>query len=398
MIAEPRNSHNINLDFLRGTAALFVLFEHLSKFHLIASNQIQSKSFIASLFYLFRNSGGDAVLVFFVLSGFLVGGSVVETVSKNEWSWIHYAINRLSRLWTVLIPALFFTFFWDSLGKFFNGSGYTGAFFKDLGSGPTPLSLGNLKASSFFENIIFLQTISCPPYGSNGPLWSLANEFWYYLLFPLLILVIQVNEKTKNKILYSIIFLLLIFILPKRMLLLGSVWLFGFVAYWCSKSKIAGRVVTSFTFFIFSAILFILVFFLTSDLFNYPFYLEKILKYGSLPSDGLIGLTFAGTIPFLATHDLEFKIYKNISKWLSNISYSLYLFHFPYLAFFYFCFVLPPALQPSVLNLFYFCLMYLGAIVYSALMWYLFERHTNKIKKYAEKILLRRPQVASGRN
>jgi len=40
-------------------------------------------------------------------------------------------------------------------------------------------------------NVFFLQTITVPVYGSNSPLWSLANEFWYYLLFPLLLLAPQ---------------------------------------------------------------------------------------------------------------------------------------------------------------------------------------------------------------
>lgn len=33
---------------------------------------------------------------------------------------------------------------------------------------------------------MFLQTRFTPVFGSNGPLWSLFNEFWYYVLFPAL--------------------------------------------------------------------------------------------------------------------------------------------------------------------------------------------------------------------
>ena len=36
-----------------------------------------------------------------------------------------------------------------------------------------------------FSNIFFLQGIYTPTFGTDGALWSLANEFWYYLLFPL---------------------------------------------------------------------------------------------------------------------------------------------------------------------------------------------------------------------
>jgi peptidoglycan/LPS O-acetylase OafA/YrhL len=33
-------------------------------------------------------------------------------------------------------------------------------------------------------NAVLLQTAACPQFGGNGPLWSLFNEAWYYLLFP----------------------------------------------------------------------------------------------------------------------------------------------------------------------------------------------------------------------
>ena len=41
-----------------------------------------------------------------------------------------------------------------------------------------------LTAPVFLGNAAFLQRILVPELGTNGPLWSLANEFWYYLLFP----------------------------------------------------------------------------------------------------------------------------------------------------------------------------------------------------------------------
>jgi peptidoglycan/LPS O-acetylase OafA/YrhL len=45
-----------------------------------------------------------------------------------------------------------------------------------------------LGADVLLGNLFFLQTILTPTLGSNTPLWSLANEAWYYLLAPLLIL------------------------------------------------------------------------------------------------------------------------------------------------------------------------------------------------------------------
>jgi peptidoglycan/LPS O-acetylase OafA/YrhL len=49
----------------------------------------------------------------------------------------------------------------------------------------------NLTLSVFLGNLAFLQTILVPPWGSNGPLWSLACEFWYYIWFPALALLLR---------------------------------------------------------------------------------------------------------------------------------------------------------------------------------------------------------------
>ncbi len=39
-------------------------------------------------------------------------------------------------------------------------------------------------------NAAFLQTAACPQFAANGALWSLFNEFWYYMLFPPLALAL----------------------------------------------------------------------------------------------------------------------------------------------------------------------------------------------------------------
>lgn len=50
-------------------------------------------------------SGHEAVMVFFVLSGFFIGTSVLESFRERRWSWRAYLINRLTRLQLVLVPA-----------------------------------------------------------------------------------------------------------------------------------------------------------------------------------------------------------------------------------------------------------------------------------------------------
>src|SRR5208282_1820336 len=39
-----------------------------------------------------------------------------------------------------------------------------------------------ISIGEFFGNLLGLQGLSCGPFGGNTPLWSLAYEFWFYLL------------------------------------------------------------------------------------------------------------------------------------------------------------------------------------------------------------------------
>lgn len=42
----------------------------------------------------------------------------------------------------------------------------------------------DLAPAVLLGNLLFLQTKITQEFGSNGPLWSLFSEFWYYVLVP----------------------------------------------------------------------------------------------------------------------------------------------------------------------------------------------------------------------
>jgi peptidoglycan/LPS O-acetylase OafA/YrhL len=143
---------------------------------------LSHKSWPLDALYFFAGFGHQAVIVFFVLSGFLISSTVIRSHVLGKWSWRDYAINRATRLYVVLVPGLLFGFFWDRLGSWlFAVKGIYAHSLTDLGAA---VPLKNLTLGTFLGNLLFLQTILCETFGSNGPLWSLANEFWYYVLFP----------------------------------------------------------------------------------------------------------------------------------------------------------------------------------------------------------------------
>jgi peptidoglycan/LPS O-acetylase OafA/YrhL len=127
--------------------------------------------------------GHPLVLGFFVLSGYLVGGAVLASLRKGKDFLREYLIHRFARIYIVTIPTLILTFLVDSLGRSLpNPIFYEISAFK-----------GHFALPVFLANVVNVQEILAPTFGTNGPLWSLACEFWYYICFPLLLLPLARN-------------------------------------------------------------------------------------------------------------------------------------------------------------------------------------------------------------
>ncbi|WP_227471254.1 acyltransferase family protein [Paraburkholderia caledonica] len=181
-MAPPEKQHCDTLDLIRALAAGAVCLSHLRNLMFVDYKSSVGLGLAGKAFYFVSNYGHTAVIVFFLLSGYFVGGSVLRQVGTGTWSWQRYLTERLSRLWVVLVPALLLTLFWDRLGIHLAGGpfylGTEGTFDQQINVA------SHLGPATLACNLVFLQTLACGTYGSNGPLWSLANEFWYYLWFP----------------------------------------------------------------------------------------------------------------------------------------------------------------------------------------------------------------------
>ena len=126
-------------------------------------------------------------MVFFVLSGyFYIGTSVLESVGKQEWSWRTYLVTRITRLQLVLLPALVLGALWDRIGMKIPQA--AALYYQGLYKFYSPSVALRSTFPVFLGNFFYLQSIVSPIFGSNGPLWSLSYEFWYYIVFPALIL------------------------------------------------------------------------------------------------------------------------------------------------------------------------------------------------------------------
>ncbi|MES3022061.1 MAG: acyltransferase [Pseudomonadota bacterium] len=166
--------HSLLISLLRGLAALQVAAAHLRAEIFPSFKTVADPTLWYQALALATGFAHQAVVVFFLISGWLVGGSLLNKMGQPDALKL-YAVDRVTRLWTVLIPTFGLIVL---IGMVTNTID------------PARPDLGSREAYSllsFAGNLFGLQTIAVPNFGGNYVLWSLANESWYYLMFPLLV-------------------------------------------------------------------------------------------------------------------------------------------------------------------------------------------------------------------
>jgi peptidoglycan/LPS O-acetylase OafA/YrhL len=313
------------------------------------------------------------VIIFFVLSGYLVGGSVIK--GSTDSFWPRYLLQRLSRLWIVFIPCLVLTLFWNHIGFHTGGAHYLGG-----GANPpittAPTQHVDLSWQTFLGNALFLQTIVVPIFGDNGPLWSLANEFWYYILFPLIFFSLKPGRATSliARICMLIVAAAIILEMPRLMRVGFVVWLFGVglaategdtLQKWASKYG-SGVVLICACAFI--------------------FHLSRIKLITGTYKDIWLGLGVAGMFPILLRLGSSSGVLSTVAYRLSECSYTIYLAHFPFLSFIWYTIFHSQRFQPSLLAGWYFVIVFAVLLLYSFGVFLLFERHTNDVRRFSERL------------
>ncbi|GGY95248.1 acyltransferase family protein [Pseudoduganella plicata] len=194
---------SLYIDVLRLVAALVVFAVHA---HYLLPKPMPGLWRLAAL-------GGEAVTVFFVLSGLVIA----HVVHTRETRAADYLASRFARLYSVVLPGLALTATLDIAGKLLAPADYAFTIGQDSRA---------LLASLLFVNELWW-TSAAPP--SNTPFWSLGYEFWYYLLYAAL------RYLPDRRVRWATLLTLGAACGPKILLLL-PVWQLGVAAY-----AIAGR-------------------------------------------------------------------------------------------------------------------------------------------------------------
>ena len=238
----PRSSSlpsqgSIHLDALRGAAALLVFLNHTRALYfapvLRSSGPVQNAITQTQTAAITHAPAGqikvasEAVILFFVLSGYLVGGSVLRLVRTERWSWAGYLSRRLTRLYAVLVPAIVLGLCFDHLGLHLFGAASIYGAPAGLDLVPTANLSARLAPSVVLGNLLFLQGLRAPILGSNVALWSLSCEFWYYIAFPLAVLALRPGRKPGARLLCIVGTVLVLCLIGASAARLFPVWLLG---------------------------------------------------------------------------------------------------------------------------------------------------------------------------
>lgn len=178
-ITNPHGAvENDAINTVRVVAALLVVLSHVRELLLVDFDYVPHTLLERGL-YGVSALGKQAVVVFFVLSGFWVGGAIVRRYRQGRFRWPDYAIDRIVRLWLVFIPALLLTAALDGIGRaiFPASTVYVGSSLYAGVVGPSPSFDDPING---VLNALFLVGVAVPSFGSNSALWSIGYEFWMY--------------------------------------------------------------------------------------------------------------------------------------------------------------------------------------------------------------------------
>lgn len=172
-----KQTHLNKLDAIRGFAAVYVVLHHFV--HDLEFIPVPIKKILFSF-------GQEAVMFFFLLSGFVIYWSVNKS---KELYFKSYFIKRFRRIYfpfTISIVVSIIVFYVD--GKL----AYDFSWQDLIGNFLMLQDFSGVKPGTWF-----------PPFLANYPLWSLSYEWWFYMLF---FPCYKLLPKNKNRIYFILFF------------------------------------------------------------------------------------------------------------------------------------------------------------------------------------------------
>lgn len=296
---------SVYLDLVRFVAACLVYIYHSNQ-RLLVEEILPASNF-----------GHSSVIVFFVLSGFVI--AYVTDTKENTWT--SYWASRLSRVYSVAVPAILLTLLLDSIGRTLLPALYAGYPYDQF----VIRSLG----SFLFANEVWFISITS---FSNVPYWSICYEIWYYAAFGILMFM---PRRTAIALL-----LLLAAALGPKIILLAPIWGMGVLLYYWQAPR---RMSTEASWWLFSGTVAAIV------LFHYhgvspamtewlkaqmgPDLHREFTFSKFFPADYILGILVAANFAAMRNVAAQIEPFTQIIerpvKTLASYTFTLYLLHQP---------------------------------------------------------------------
>lgn len=363
IMIEKNKVHFYWLDTMRFVAAFMVLLSHARNtfFPPFGDLPAEQQNIFSMAFTMFCRMGHEAVIVFFVLSGFLVGGRGFERIKSGSMNVGSYAIDRFARICPPLVAAILFYYVTSLV---IPGTPYSWA-----------TAIGNL---------LSLQGICCKSLVS--PFWSLSYEVWFYIILGALAVLLK--SKKDKKIILSLI----VFVAATSVFVMGLVmhylliWMMGALAYIIRPQNKNKWVLLLSLIGLFASILY---FQLSKDTRSLEYAVEGSNKE-------LIEIIMSLMVCLFIQQVILFEPSSNVSKWIekkvggmAKFSYTLYLSHrIVFLWIIAFVWSMDSC-QFTMSGIVQFLIIIIATLFTCWLLYLVSERYSPTIKKYMKKQLLK---------
>jgi len=352
------------MDATRCLLAVVVAFSHA--WYLLIEDYDGSRNPFIMAAYAAAGFAHACVILFFVLSGYWITRSVIGRESRG-WNWTGYLIDRIARLSIVVVPALLIGGALDlwALATLDSPTyrGETGTYVMDYDITAT------MTPTVLLGNILFLQTIAVPIFGSNGPLWSVAFEFWYYLWFPALYLSFR---RRRLSLMLATLFVGLLSL---------SLWI-GFLSWLCGAALALAPRDGRFMRWVERRPLAI-----AGAMFAAMLALIRMIDFPA--EDLLLAAAFALFLASLLRRAAQpARWVAPIARYGARASFSLYAIHFPMLTLATALLVNRERLDANVASLGVVLMLLLANIVAAWFFAGLTEAHTGRLRRRAERLLV----------
>jgi peptidoglycan/LPS O-acetylase OafA/YrhL len=301
-------SHFSNLAGVRGLAAAVVLLAHVVQLHFLRFVGLGTP-----LHHISSVASEYAVVVFFILSGYLIAHTLEENVERNGRLRLDvFAAARIARLYPTFLFAICISLVVFAVLDFLGLPGRAGpmAFPDDLYAARKFVNLG---LGDVGRALVMLQGML----DINGPLWSLYIEAKLYALYAIVIALVVGQRSLLQKLALMLVFYLVAKAGVKYnsgFLAYALIWMIGALAYyiWSDRRNWSGRLGVCCSLIVVIAI---------ADIWR------------GWQSEAVIWSTARDVFVAMAIAWLLFKkrVQVPAGKRLADCSYSLYVTHFPVL-------------------------------------------------------------------